>query len=455
MFIDEVKITLISGKWGNGLVSWRREKYIPKWGPWGGNWGRWGDVYIITNENINTLSEYRHKKVLRADDGEKGGTNTIAWANAPDLYIEVPVGTIVKDANTEEVIADLDIHNTKVLMAKWGKWGFWNAHFCSSVRQAPGFAELWDICEEREIQLELKLVADIGIIWVPSAWKSTLISNITNVKAKIGDYPFTTLTPNLGVLDHKWKSLVLEDVPGLIPWASEWKWLGIEFLKHIERTGVLLHLLDLYRLDQIFEDYEAIRYELWAFSEKLAKKQEIIVLSKSDLLDTEMKDHILEEFRKKHSDKTVFCISAATGDGVEQLIDYLIDTFAFEKVDNTNLDIEEADESKVKVYDLKNKVDPKKVIVVSLWEMKFQASGQRLEQIVRMTDFENSEAVIRVYDVLEKMMVIRDVERLIKKEVTDGVDNSFFFEGNDDDTFAPMIYIAWKEIPLDRLRYNL
>jgi GTPase len=457
MFIDEVKIKLISGKWGDGLISWRREKYIPKWGPWWGNGWRWGDVYIITNENINTLSEYRHKKVLRAEDGEKWGTNTISWANAPDLYIEVPVGTIVKDVESEEVIADLDEHNTKVLMAKWGRWGFWNAHFCSSVRQAPWFAELWDICEERDVQLELKLVADIGIIGVPSAWKSTLISNITNVKAKVGDYPFTTLTPNLWVLDHKGKSLVLEDVPGLIPGASEGKWLGIEFLKHIERTWVLLHLLDLYRLDQIFEDYEAIRYELWAFSELLAKKQEVIVLSKSDLLDWEMKEHIMDEFTKKYPEKTVFCISAATWDWVEELIDYLIDNFAHNEPHLESLveGEEEGSEKEVKIYDLKDQVDPKKTTVVSLGEMKFKASGERLEQIVRMTDFDNSEAVLRVYDVLEKMMVIRDVERLIKKEVTDGIDNSFFFEGNEEDTFAPMIYIAGREIPLDRLRYNL
>ena len=456
MFIDEVKITLISGKWGDGLISWRREKYIPKWGPRWGNGGRWGDVYIITNENINTLSEYRHKKVLRAEDGEKWGTNTIAWANAPDLYIEVPVGTIVKDAQTEEIIADLDEHNTKVLMAKWGRWGFWNAHFCSSVRQAPWFAELGDICEEREVQLELKLVADIGIIGVPSAGKSTLISNITNVEAKVWDYPFTTLIPNLWVLDHKGKSLVLEDVPWLIPGASEWKWLGIEFLKHIERTGVLLHLLDLYRLDQIFEDYEAIRYELWAFSDTLSKKQEIIVLTKSDLLDLEMKEHILEEFTKKYPEQTVFCISAATGEWVEELIDYLIDNFAHDEEKGENEDIsEESDEKEVKLYDLKDQVDPKKTSVKSLGEMKFEASWERLEQIVRMTDFDNAEAVLRVYDVLEKMMVIRDVERLIKKEVTDGIDNSFFFEGNEEDTFAPMIYIAGREIPLDRLRYNL
>lgn len=452
MFIDQVKIKLISGKWWNGLVSWRREKYIPKWGPWGGNGWKWGDVYIITNENINTLSEYRHKKVLTADDGEKWGTNTIAWANAPDLYIEVPVGTIVKDANTDEIIADLDVHNQKVLMAKWGRGGFGNAHFCSSVRQAPGFAEMGDICEEREVQLELKLVADIGIIGVPSAGKSTLISNITNVKAKIGDYPFTTLTPNLWVLDHKGKSLVLEDVPGLIPWASEGKWLGIEFLKHIERTTTLLHMLDLYRLDQIFDDYEAIRHELEVFSPNLCNKEEIIVLSKADLLDDEMKEHIESEIRKKYPEKQIFCISAATGEWIEDLSDFLIDNYAQESKPEV-LNVEESEE--VVVYDLKNKVDPKRVTVKYLWDMKFEAKWERLEQIVRMTDFENGEAVLRVYDVLQKMMVIRDVEKLLKKEVGEWVDNSFFFEGNDDDVFTPIIVICWKEIPLDRLRYNL
>ena len=452
MFIDHVKLTAISGKWGNGLISWRREKYIPKGGPWGGNGGKWGDVYIITNENINTLSEYRHKKIMRADDGQKWGTNTIAWANAPDLYIEVPVGTIIKDWETDEVIADLDIHNQKILMAKGGKWGFWNAHFCSSVRQAPWFAELWDICEERVLQLELKLVADIGIIGVPSAGKSTLISNITNLKAKVWDYPFTTLVPNLGVLDHKGKSLVLEDVPGLIPWASEWKGLWIEFLKHIERTGVLLHMLDLYRLDQIFDDYTAIRHELEVFSELLAHKEEIIVLSKWDLLDDEMKEHIESEFKKLYPKKQVFTISAATGEGIPELIDFLIDNYSKEKESIEDLMI--SDETVL--YDLKDSTDAKKVTVTYLWDMRFEAKWERLEQIIRMTDFDNSEAVIRVYDVLQKMMVMRDVKILLKKEVgEDGVDNSFFFEGNEEDTFTPKIIIAWKEIALDRLRYEL
>jgi len=363
MFIDEVKIKVISGKGWDWLISWRREKYIPKGWPWGGDGWEWWNVYLLTDINLNTLSEYRHKKVLKAEKGEWGWTNTCHWANAPDLILKVPVWTIVKDANTWNLIADLNENNLKLLVAKWGRWGFWNAHFCSSVRQAPAFAEFGDVNEEIDLHLELKLVADIWIIWVPSAWKSTLISNITNVEAKIGDYPFTTLTPNLWVLDHKGKSLVLEDVPGLIPWASEWKGLWIEFLKHIERTWVILHLLDMYRMDQVFADYDDIRKELEYFSPLLKDKEEIIVFSKADLLDAEMKEFIVWEFKKKHK-KEVFVISAATWEGVPELIDYLIDNYSREQiVENEGLN----EVKEVKLYDLKNNSDPKRVDVKYLW----------------------------------------------------------------------------------------
>jgi GTP-binding protein len=298
----------------------------------------------------------------------------------------------------------------------------------------------------------LKLVADIWIIWVPSAWKSTFIWNVTNVKPKIGDYPFTTLTPNLWVLDHKWKSLVLEDVPWLIPWASEWKWLGIEFLKHIERTWVLLHLLDLSRLDKIFKDYEDIRFELKEFSDKLEKKEEIIVLSKADLLDEEMKKFILQEFKSKYPNKKVFIISSATREWIEDLVDYLIDNYSKDLVKE-----EQEDKQEIIIYDLKQNKDPKHVEVEYLWDMKFKASWERLEQIVRMTNFDNKEAVMRVYDVLEKMWVIKKVEKELEKIVeTENIDNEFFFEGNENQKdFSPKIEIASKEISLDKLRYNL
>lgn len=451
MFIDEVKIKVISGKWGDGLVSWRREKYIPKWGPWGWDGGNGGSVYLVTTNNLNTLSEYRHKKVLKAEKWEGGGTNTCHGANAPDLLLKVPVGTLVKDANTGELLADLSENNMKLLVAKGWRGGFWNAHFCSSVRQAPSFAELWDVAEEREIQLELKLVADIGIIGVPSAGKSTLIGNVTNVKPKIWDYPFTTLTPNLGVLDHKGKSLVLEDVPGLIPGAHEWKGLGIEFLKHIERTGVLVHLLDMYRMDQVFSDYENIRKELELFSDLLANKEEIIVFSKADLLDDEMKDFIVSEFKNKFGEKEMFVISAATGEGIEEIKDHLIDNYTTQVVEDNEEKL-----SELKVYDLKNAVDPKKVTISYLGDLVFEAKGERLEQIVRMSDFTNTEAVMRVYDVLEKMWVMKILEEELKKNLEDQeLSNEFFFEWSEDKDIQPKVMIAGKAVPLDRLKYNL
>ena len=453
MFIDEVKLKLISWKWWDGIVSWRREKYIPKWWPWWWDWGKWWDVYIETDSNLNTLSDYRHKKVIKADSWESWWTNQMHWSDAQDLILRVPVWTIVKDADTWEVIADLDEENLRLLILKWWKWGFWNSHFCSSTRQAPAFAELWDEAQERNISLELKLVADIWIIWVPSAWKSSLISVITNVKPKIWDYPFTTLVPNLWVLEHKWKNLVLEDVPWLIPWAHEWKWLWINFLKHIERTWVLLHLLDLYKMDQIFQDYEDIRKELEYFSPELAKKEEIIWLSKADLLDSEMKKFILWEFKKRYPNKKVFIISSATWEWVEELKDYFIDNFAKQSEET---DLKEKNIKIISLFDDDSDKDARNTVLKYLWNYEFEATWNRIEQIVRMTDFLNPEAVSRVIDILEKIWIMKKIEsKLNKISEEEKLDNSSFFEWNDSELISPKLFIAWREISLDKLRYNL
>ena len=453
MFIDEVKLKLISWKWWDGIVSWRREKYIPKWWPWWWDWGKWWDVYIETDSNLNTLSDYRHKKVIKADSWESWWTNQMHWSDAQDLILRVPVWTIVKDADTWEVIADLDEENLRLLILKWWKWGFWNSHFCSSTRQAPAFAELWDEAQEKNISLELKLVADIWIIWVPSAWKSSLISVITNVKPKIWDYPFTTLVPNLWVLEHKWKNLVLEDVPWLIPWAHEWKWLWINFLKHIERTWVLLHLLDLYKMDHIFQDYEDIRKELEYFSPELAKKEEIIWLSKADLLDSEMKKFILWEFKKRYPNKKVFIISSATWEWVEELKDYFIDNFAKQSEET---DLKEKNIKIISLFDDDSDKDARNTVLKYLWNYEFEATWNRIEQIVRMTDFSNPEAVSRVIDVLEKIWIMKKIEsKLNKISEEEKLDNSSFFEWNDFELISPKLFIAWREISLDKLRYNL
>lgn len=453
MFLDEIKMKLMAWKWWNWHVSWRREKFIPKWWPRWGNWGNWGNIYIQTNSNLNTLSDFRHKKVIEAKPWEKWLTNLMQWACWEDLVLFVPVWTIIKDLNTQELIIDLSQNNMKFLICKWGRWWYWNAHFTTSTRQAPSFAEFWDIWEEREVTLELKLVADIGIIWVPSSWKSTLIWNITNVKPKIWDYPFTTLTPNLWVLEHKWKALVLEDVPWLIPGASKWKGLWITFLKHIERTKVLLHLLDLYRLDQVLKDYEDIRHELKEFSQSLDEKQEIIVFSKWDLLDKEMKDFIVSEFKKKFKNNNIFVISSATWEWIQDLKDYLIDNFTTSIIENEELNF--VNKSELKIIDLKFNDDPKQINLNYLWEYTFRASWKRLEQIVRMTNFENDEAIMRVYDVLDKLWVIKKIEskiwEIIKEE---NIDNSFFFEWEESSWFTPKVIVWDREIPLEKLKFN-
>ncbi len=457
MFIDEVAIKVIAGHGGNGLVSWRREKYIPKGGPWGGDGGNGGDIYLLADENLNTLSEYRHKKVLTAENGEGWMPNLCHGANGENLILKVPVWTLVKDDETMKLIVDMSVKGMKVLIAKWGRGGYGNAHFTSSTRQAPAFAELWDIPEQKELFLELKLVADIWIIWIPSAGKSTLISKLSNVKPKIWDYPFTTLTPNLWVLEHKGKSLVLEDVPGLIPWASEWKWLGIEFLKHIERTWVLLHLLDLYRLDSLMTDYQDIRHELTVFSDLLWEKEEIVVFSKADLLDAEMKEHIISEFKTTYPDIKTFMISAATWEWIEELKDFLVKNYS--RKEDTTHEFKELWENAAEhtLFDLRQENDdPRNIQVEYLGDLQFKASWARLEQIVRMTDFENGEAIMRVYDVLDKMWVIRNVEKrldtILKEE---GRDNSFFFEGSDEDDISPRILIWEKVVLLDKLKYKL
>lgn len=454
MFIDEVSIKVIAGVGGPGLVSWRREKYIPKGGPWGWDgWDGW-DIFLQADENLNTLSDYRHRKVITAEKGWKGMPNLCHGANGEDLILKVPAGTLIRDEETRELIYDLKVHGEKILIAKWGRGGFWNAHFCSSTRQAPGFAELGDIAEERDVFLELKLVADIWIIGIPSAGKSTLISKLSNVSPKIGAYPFTTLTPNLGVMDHKWKSLVLEDVPGLIPGASEGKGLGIEFLKHIERTGVTLHMLDLYRLDEVFQDYLDIRKELELFSDKLRDKEELIVFSKADLLDEEMREHILWEFRLRFPDKRFFMISAATGQWLEELKDHLVENYSHEIEE-----VSDEDQKEVKIFNLKSTARPwdtKRVHTEYLWDMKFRATGERLEQIVRMTDFENKEAIMRVYNVLDKLGVINEVERKLEEILeSEWRDNSFFFEGSDEDNISPRILIWDQVVPLEKLKYKL
>ncbi|MDD2487826.1 MAG: GTPase ObgE [Candidatus Gracilibacteria bacterium] len=444
MFIDEVKAKFIAGRGGNGIVSWRREKCIPNGGPFGGNGGKGGDLILQANPNINTLSDFRHKRVLKAQSGENGGLQEMAGAGGEDLVINVPVGTIVKDFNTGKVVYDLSKTWERLLLCRGGRGGYGNSHFATSIRQAPDFAELGDIGEEIEVTLELKLVADIGIIGLPNAGKSTLIKTITNVKPKIANYPFTTIIPNLGVMDHKGKSLVIEDVPGLIKGASDGKGLGHDFLKHIERTRVLLHLLDLQELDKIIENYTDIRNELITFSKDLGKKEEIVVFSKADLFDSEMIEYIKKEFKNKTKVKNIFVISAPANIGVAELKDYLIDNFCNEK---EAIVAQEKGET-VKFYDLKEQT--REFELLDKGNLEFEVKGERIEQIVRMTDMKNYEAVMRVYDILEKSGITKKINGIVETKYKDEM-QYFLFENEADKNVVPKLTISGRIFPMDKI----
>ncbi len=321
-FVDEIEIFVKAGKGGNSCVSFRREKFIPKGGPDGGNGGNGGNIYIIASSQISTLSDLRYKKIIQAPNGENGKGKDRYGKNAPHIYIKVPVGTIVKEKKSNKVIFDLNENGATVLVAKGGRGGKGNMHFASSTRQTPYFAEEGKEGEEKELKLELKLLADVGLVGYPNAGKSTLISVISNVKPKISDYPFTTLTPNLGVVTvDDTKSFVVADIPGLIKGAAIGKGLGIQFLKHIERTKILLHLIDISLLDieELFKAYSDIRNELREFNEKIVDKREIICLSKIDVVEKEKRLELIKGLEQRLN-KKVFPVSAVSGEGIKDIL---------------------------------------------------------------------------------------------------------------------------------------
>ena len=454
MFVDEVSLVLKAWKWWDGAVSWRREKYIPNGWPYGWNGWSGGNIVLEVNPNKNTLSDFRHKKVITAEDGERGGTKVMAWKAGADRILEVPLGTLVTDAVSWEYIVDLIDPHQSFVLCRGGRWGFWNAHFSSPTRQAPNFAELGDIGTERQVHLEMKLVADVGIVGFPNAGKSTLIQSITNVRPKIADYPFTTLIPNLGVMEYKGRSLVIEDVPWLIPGASEGKGLGIEFLKHVERTKILIHLIDGSSGEEaIIEHYSAIRKELEAWSPELGKKKEIVVISKIDLIDPEMhtllRTHLTQHFSRSRKKQTIFLISAGAYLGLDPLKDELLRVCA-EETSHVTLSLPH--EKQEHFYDLKKPLDdPKEYTIRREWTDHFILEGKRLEEIARMTDMRYKDGVSRMYDILEKIGAVRKIQWMIEKENTFGRAN--FFEGSPD-MDIPIVMIAGKSFPLTGIAFS-
>ena len=408
MFLDEAIIDVIGGKGGDGCVSWRREKYVPKGGPDGGNGGHGGNIYFVADANTDTLTAFSSRKKFAAELGKQGSGRKRNGHAGEDLLLKVPPGTAISGVD-DDFFAELIHNGDQVLVAKGGRGGFGNSHFVSSVRQRPDFAELGEPGDERKIKLELKLVADVGIIGYPSVGKSTLISVISAAKPKIADYPFTTLVPNLGVVHVDDRSYVVCDVPGLIEGASEGKGLGHEFLKHIERCGLLLHVLDVSRGDAevLTQDYKAIRRELEQHSSFLAQKKELVVLNKVDLVQevdalvAALQDNDIEIFTQ---------ISAATTQGTDDLKKHLLPIVLEEREKRFEAEKEETDEIPVlRPQDSSSRMGSFRIERRD--EDTIVVHGDRIEQLVIMTDFNQEGGVRRLKNVCERIGLLKAIEK--------------------------------------------
>lgn len=321
MFNDQAHITVSGGKGGDGVVSFRRESMVPRGGPDGGNGGRGGDIVLVVNRHLNTLNAFQYRQNFVAEDGKTGRGKDQTGRSGKDLFVEVPPGTVVRDSVSQETLGDLTKPDEQVIVARGGRGGRGNARFATASNQAPQMAEIGDPGETRELSLELKLIADIGIVGLPNAGKSTLLSVLTAAKPKIGNYPFTTLHPNLGIAQvDSTRSVVLADIPGLIEGASQGTGLGHEFLRHIERTRILIHIMDGLS-DDLFRDYQTIQAELKAFGHGLDEKPQVLALSKMDLPDAQA---AYELFCRSENAPTEFqdciAISAASGQNVQALL---------------------------------------------------------------------------------------------------------------------------------------
>lgn len=322
MFIDYVEIKIQAGKGGDGAVTFRREKYVPKGGPSGGNGGVGGSVYLVTDNNLYTLLDFNYKTEYMAQKGANGANALKDGKSGEDVIIRVPVGTIIKNLETKDIIIDLDKPDMQFQLAKGGRGGRGNSNFATSTNQTPRFAEKGKPGQELSIGLELKLIADVGLVGFPNAGKSTLISTISEARPKIADYPFTTLEPNLGIVRYReYSSFTIADIPGIIEGASEGKGLGLQFLRHIERTRILLFLIDI-TSENYQKDFDILYNELKSYSPALAKKTKIISLSKADLIESDEANKLKKKKIRK-GDSQTFVFSSATGQGIPELLDYM------------------------------------------------------------------------------------------------------------------------------------
>ncbi len=405
MFTDYVKIIAKAGNGGNGAISFRREKYVAAGGPDGGDGGKGGDIYFEVDPDSNTLIDFRYNKKFKAENGKNGEGAHKYGKSGENLYIKVPIGTIIRDAKTNRVLADLSREGQKELILAGGRGGKGNSHFATSTRQAPRFAQDGEKGEEKELILELKLLADVGLIGFPNVGKSTFLSMTTSATPKIADYHFTTLEPNLGVVKTEYgDSFVIADIPGIIEGASEGTGLGLQFLRHIERTRLLLHVIDVSGSEgrNPVQDFITINEELKKYSEKLSQRKQIIVANKVDILQDESLYKELEKTAKEHN-MEIYKISAATGDGIPELLKHVSDVL--KTLPKENL-LETENE---KVYTLENKDDE---YTIEREDGKFVIKGEAVERIMRRVNIEDNESLYYFQKSLDNLGVNEKLKKM-------------------------------------------
>jgi len=405
MFVDKAVVQVKAGDGGNGTVSFRHEKYIDKGGPDGGDGGDGGSIILMASRNENTLVNFRYQKEVKAQDGAAGGKRNKHGRTAPDLVVKLPVGTAVYNAEGQ-LLADLAIDEQRVVIARGGKGGFGNAHFISSRRQAPRVAEKGEAGDELELRLELKMIADVGLVGLPNAGKSTLLSVISNARPEIANYPFTTLTPNLGVVDIDGETSVLvADIPGLIEGAAAGKGLGDEFLRHVERTAVLLHLIDAYQED-VVDAYRTIQAELAAYRVDLSKKPQIIAVTKIEGLDDDIVADQLASIKKvAPKGSVIMAISAQSKQGIPQLLRKIRNAVEAERSKQVQL---EAEKPTIPVITL---VQDDKSWTVTKENDEYIVKGRKIEKFASRTDFNNEAGVERLRDIMKKMGIMHGLRR--------------------------------------------
>lgn len=408
MFVDEVIIDVLAGTGGNGCMAYRREKFIPMGGPYGGNGGKGSDIIFKADEGLKTLVDLRYQKKIKGNNGSNGEGKNKNGAASPDVIIKVPVGTTIKDADTKVVIADLTKNGEEAVIAYGGRGGRGNVSLSTRSNPCPSYAEKGEPGEERRVLVELRMIADVGLVGMPSVGKSTILSMISNANPKIASYHFTTLSPNLGVVKTKDNNFVVADLPGLIEGASQGAGLGHKFLKHIERTKIIAHVIDMAGEEQRdpYEDYIAIRRELEDFSPKLLTKPEIIIANK---MDGEKAKENLTKFKTKINNKEIYEISAINNVGLDKVIEKL--SSLTKTIEREELFTSESQESHV-LYKFKEE----KPFTITKDKDAYIIKGDIIEKLFRMTNFSTEEAYERFSNKLRRMGVDEELEKVGIKE---------------------------------------